>query len=159
MRLCIALWLLSFQVPLGSICRTPLRGKFLRALDEPLTFLGKKKRKRLTKARNSSQKKKAKEYKKNKGKESECVRCHLASAALVLSSKSWKNIRDGGQRRKINPNNLGPAFSLCRRARIDAALVKAQFFFAGATPIEHRIEQTNQTLRWCLAKVALAVRN
>ena len=62
----------------------------------------------------------------------------------------------GGQRRKINPKSLGPAFSLCRRAGIDAALVKAQFLFAGAPPppIENRIEQNIQTLRWRLAKVA-----
>ena len=56
----------------------------------------------------------------------------LANAALVLSSKIGKNIRDGGQHRKINPKSLGPAFSLCRRAGIDAALAKADFFFAGA---------------------------
>ena len=31
----------------------------------------------------------------------------LANAALVLSSKNWKNIQDGGQRRKTNPKSLG----------------------------------------------------
>ena len=30
----------------------------------------------------------------------------LANAALVLSSKNWKIIQDGGQRRKINPKSL-----------------------------------------------------
>ena len=48
----------------------------------------------------------------------------LANAALVLSSKNGKTIRDGGQHRKINPKSLGPAFSLCRRAGIDAAFPK-----------------------------------
>ena len=74
----------------------------------------------------------------------------LANAALVLSSKNWKNLRDGGQRRKINPKSLGPAFSLCRHAGIDAALAKADFFFASVATIENRIEQKNQTLRWRL---------
>ena len=31
----------------------------------------------------------------------------LANAALVLSSKIWKNIQDGGQRRKTDPKSLG----------------------------------------------------
>ena len=31
----------------------------------------------------------------------------LANAALVLSSKHWKKIRDGGHRRKTNPKSLG----------------------------------------------------
>ena len=31
----------------------------------------------------------------------------LANAALVLSSKDWKNTQDGVQRRKINPKSLG----------------------------------------------------
>ena len=30
----------------------------------------------------------------------------LANAALVLSSKNWKNIQDGGQRRQTNPKSL-----------------------------------------------------
>ena len=46
-----------------------------------------------------------------------------------------KSIRDGGgQRRKINPESLGPTFSLCRRAGIDAASVKAQCSFRKCTP-------------------------
>ena len=79
----------------------------------------------------------------------------LANAASVLSSKIGKNIRDGGQRRIINPKSLGSAFLLCRRAGIDAALVKTDFFFAGAPPIENqKSSQKIQTLRWHLAKVA-----
>ena len=31
----------------------------------------------------------------------------LPNTALVLSSKNWKNIQDGGQRRKTNPKSLG----------------------------------------------------
>ena len=59
-----------------------------------------------------------------KGKEgqgaprSESVKCRFR---LVLSSKTWKNVRDGGQRRKINPESLASIFSLCRHAGIDAA--------------------------------------
>ena len=81
----------------------------------------------------------------------------LSNAALVPSSKNWKNIRDGGQRRKKYLQNAlgpGPAFCQCRRAGIDAALVKVLFLFAGAPPIESKLEQRNQTLRWRLAKVA-----
>ena len=78
----------------------------------------------------------------------------LANAALVLSSKNWKNIRDGGQHRKINPKSLGPAFSLCRRAGIDAALAKADFFFAGAPIIENKIEQKIQNTKVASTKVA-----
>ena len=44
--------------------------------------------------------------------------------------------------------------SLCRHAGIDAALVKAQFLFAGAPLIENTSGQKIQTLRWRLAKVA-----
>ena len=73
---------------------------------------------------------------------------------LVLSSKNWKNIRDGGQHRKINPKGLGPAFSLCCRAGRDAALVKADFFFAGAPTIENKIEQKHQDTKVASAKVA-----
>ena len=60
----------------------------------------------------------------------------------------------GGQRRIITPKSLGSAFLLSRRAGIDAALVKTDFFFAGAPPIENKIAQKIQTLRWRLAKVA-----
>ena len=60
----------------------------------------------------------------------------------------------GGQRRKINPKSLGPAFSLCRRAGIDAALVKADFFFAGVSTIENKIEQNIQNTKVASAKVA-----
>ena len=79
----------------------------------------------------------------------------LANAALANELAKLKKIfKMRGQRRKINPKSLGSAFSLCRRAGIDAALVKADFFFAGAPPIENKVEQKIQTLRWRLAKVA-----
>ena len=58
------------------------------------------------------------------------------------------------QRRKTNPKSLGPAFSRCRRAGIDAALAKADFFFAGAPTIENKIEQTIQNTKVASAKVA-----
>ena len=43
----------------------------------------------------------------------------------------------------VNLKSLWSAFSLCRRAGIDAALVKRNFLFAGATPppIKNKIEQ------------------
>ena len=74
---------------------------------------------------------------------------------MPLSSKNWKILEMWvGQRRIINPKGLGPVFSLCRRAGTDAAVVKAQFSFRRCTPpIENKIEQTIQTLRWRLAKV------
>ena len=78
----------------------------------------------------------------------------LANAALVFSSKIGKNTRDGGHRRKINPKSLGQAFSLCRRAGIDAALVRAHFLFAGAPTIENKIEQQVQNTKVASAKVA-----
>ena len=58
------------------------------------------------------------------------------------------------QRRKINPEILGSVFSLCCRAGIDAALVKADFFFAGAPTIENKIEQKTQNTKVASAKVA-----
>ena len=47
--------------------------------------------------------------------------------------------------RKINSKSLGPACSLCRRAGIDAALVKAQFSFCRCTPHRksNRIKHSN----------------
>ena len=58
------------------------------------------------------------------------------------------------QRQKINPEILGSVFSLCCRAGIDAALVKADFFFAGAPTIENKIEQKIQNTKVASAKVA-----
>ena len=78
----------------------------------------------------------------------------LANAALVLSSKNWENIQDGGRRRKINPKSLGSVFSLSCRAGIDAALVKADFFFAGVPTIENKIKQKIQNTKVASAKVA-----
>ena len=59
---------------------------------------------------------------------SESGNAAFANASLVLSSKIERTIQDGGQRRKINPRRLGPLSSLCRRAGIDAALVRARLF-------------------------------
>ena len=64
------------------------------------------------------------------------------------------------QRRKINPEIRGSVFSLCCRAGIDAALVKADFFFVGAPTIENKIEQKIQNTKVASAKVAFdTVRN
>ena len=54
----------------------------------------------------------------------------LANAALVLSSKNWKKLQDGGQRRKTNPKNLGHSAAV---REIDAALVRVQFVLRGCT--------------------------
>ena len=61
----------------------------------------------------------------------------------------------GGIVGKINPKSLGSVFSLCCRAGIDAALVKAGFFFSAGVPtIENRIEQKIQNTKVASAKVA-----
>ena len=65
-----------------------------------------------------------------------------------------KNIQDGGQHRKMNPKSLGSVLSLCCRAGIDAALVKADFFFAGVPTIENEIELKIQNTKVASAKVA-----
>ena len=58
----------------------------------------------------------------------------LADAALVLSSEIRKIFEMGGSVAKKYPKSLGPAFSLCRPAGIDAALVKPNCLVAGAPP-------------------------
>ena len=58
------------------------------------------------------------------------------------------------QRRKINPESLGSVFSPCCRAGIDAALAKADFFFADAPTIENIMEQKIQNTKVASAKVA-----
>ena len=60
----------------------------------------------------------------------------VSNATLVWSSR-WRAVS------KINPKSLGPAFSLCRSAGIDAALVKAY----SSRRCTH---QTFKTLRWRL---------
>ena len=58
------------------------------------------------------------------------------------------------QHQKINPESLGSVFSPCCRAGIDAALAKADFFFAGAPTIENKIEQKFQNTKAAFAKAA-----
>ena len=60
----------------------------------------------------------------------------------------------GGSIEQKNPKSLGPPFSLCRHAGIDAALAKPDFFFAGAPTIENKIEQKTQNTKVPSAKVA-----
>ena len=67
----------------------------------------------------------------------------VSNAALVFDFLVQFYFRWWVQRRKINPEILGSVFSLCCRAGIDAALVKADFVFAGAPTIENKIEQKN----------------
>ena len=54
----------------------------------------------------------------------------LANAALVLSSKNWKKYSRWGAASK---NNSKKPWALCRRAGIDAALVRVQFVLRGCT--------------------------
>ena len=69
----------------------------------------------------------------------------------MLSSKKKEQIfKMGGSVEKLNAKYLGPVFSLCRRARIDAALVRAHSL-AGAPTIDSKIEHALQH-----AKVASA---
>ena len=77
----------------------------------------------------------------------------LANAALVLSSKNWKKYSRWARRRKINPKSLGSVFSLCCRAGMDAALVKADFFFTGVPTIENKIEQKIQNTKVASATI------
>ena len=60
----------------------------------------------------------------------------------------------GGSVEKINPKSLGSVFSLCCRAGVDAALVKADFLSAGVPTIENKIEQKIQNTTVASAKVA-----
>ena len=80
----------------------------------------------------------------------------LANAALVPELEKLENIFEmgGNSTTTKKSKSLWPASSLCCCAGLDAALVKAQLLFAGAPPIEDKIDQTIQTLRWRLAKVA-----
>ena len=82
----------------------------------------------------------------------------LATAALVLSSTNWKNtqgnIRGGGGNQSKKP--WAGTFT-CRRAGIDAALMRAQFFPQAhpTSKMKNEIEQTVQNSKVASAKVAL----
>ena len=85
---------------------------------------------------------------------SESVNAALADAALVLSSKHWKIIQDGGQRRKINPKSLGfllPCGNRCRFSESAVCSPRVQH------PFENRIELKFKILRWRLRKVAFDI--
>ena len=73
-----------------------------------------------------------------------------ANADLVLSSKNRKtNLRNWGQRREVNRNKkTSPCGNRCHFSE------NINFLFAGAPPIENKIEQKVQTLRWRVTKVA-----
>ena len=71
----------------------------------------------------------------------------LANAALVLSSKNWKKYSRWGAASKNKSQSLGPTFSLCLRAGIDAALAKADFCFSEVHPpskvkIDQKVQNT-----------------
>ena len=59
-----------------------------------------------------------------------------------------------GAASKNKSESLGSVFSLCCRAGIDDALVKADFFFAGIPTVENKIEQNIQNTKVASAKVA-----
>ena len=85
----------------------------------------------------------------------ESVKCRFSKCRFsVLSFFVQVYFRWWVERRKINPESLGSVFSPCCRAGIDAALAKADFFFAGAPTIENKIEQKNQNTKVASAKVA-----
>ena len=85
----------------------------------------------------------------------ESVKCRFSKCRFSAELKNLKKISEmGGSVEKTNAKSLGPAFSLCRRAGIDAALAKADFFFAGAPTIENKIEQKIQNTKVASAKVA-----
>ena len=83
----------------------------------------------------------------------ESVKYRFSKCRFSAELERLEKIEMGGSV-KDKPKSPGPAFSLCRRAGIDAASVLRNFLFAGAPPIEYKIEQTVQTLRWRPAKVA-----
>ena len=80
--------------------------------------------------------------------------CARLIAFVCISKPKWENIR--GQRRKIYPKSIGPAFSLCCRAGRDAAWVirKAQISFCRCIPPSKIKLNKNSLPRWRLAKVA-----
>ena len=72
----------------------------------------------------------------------ESVKCRFSKCGFGAELETLeKNIRDGGQRQKIDSKDVGPTFSLCRCAGIGAALVKEQFSFRKCTPHWKNIEQ------------------
>ena len=74
--------------------------------------------------------------------------------ALVLSAKNWKIFSRWGAASKNKSKKPWVLFSLCCRAGIDAALVKADFFSAGVPTIENKIGQKIQNTKVASAKVA-----
>ena len=51
---------------------------------------------------------------------SESVNCRFSKSRFSAELEKLEKCSRWGQRRKINPKSLGPAFSLCRHAGIDA---------------------------------------
>ena len=87
----------------------------------------------------------------------ESVKCRFSKCRFSAELEKLENIfknQDGGQRRKIYPKGLGFVLSLCCHAGIDAALEKANFFFAGVPIIENKVEQKIQNTKVASAVVA-----
>ena len=78
----------------------------------------------------------------------------LANAALVLSLKNWKRYSRWGAASKNKSKKPWVCIFTLFFAGIDAALVKADFFFAGVPTIENKIEQKIQNTKVASAKVA-----
>ena len=57
----------------------------------------------------------------------ESIKCRFSKCCFSLELEKLEKYSRWRAVSKINPKSLGPAFSLCRRARIDAVLVRAQF--------------------------------
>ena len=60
----------------------------------------------------------------------------------------------GGSVEKKIPKSLRYVFSLCCRAGLDAASVKADFFFTGVPPSDNKIEQKIHNTKVASAEVA-----
>ena len=76
-------------------------------------------------------------------RESESVKCRFSKCrfSAELEKLEKLSVMGGSVEKQIQKALHGPAFSFCRRAGRDAALAKADFFFAGAPAIENKIEQ------------------
>ena len=65
---------------------------------------------------------------------SERVKCRFGKRRFSAELETRKKCSTWGGVSKSKSKSLGLAFALCRRARIDAALVKVQFSFHRCTP-------------------------
>ena len=85
---------------------------------------------------------------------SESVKCRFSKCRFSAElEKLEKYSRWVAASKKIQ-KGIRPTFSLCRHVGIDAALAKADFFFAGAPTIKNKFEKQIQNTKVASAKVA-----